>query len=77
MYMYSFQTSDLQAAMNTAKEATIVALEREGLLKKPSDEILRQYVVVINEPGWFGKMYDKLVGIPPEKSFQVNVAKVV
>ncbi len=62
MRMFNMDLEDFQKSANVIKEEVLNALERDGLLKKPVAEIGNQYAVVIAEPAWFGKLFQKLKG---------------
>lgn len=51
--MYTFTDQDVQLTQNAnaIKESLLIALERDGLLKKPATEIAASYVVVIHRQG--------------------------
>ena len=46
--------------INVVKEIFLEALEAEGLLTKPADEIAKQYMIVFARRGWYGSLIDKL-----------------
>lgn len=60
LQIYSMDIADLTKNANIVKEATIAALERDGLLKKPAQDIAAEYAVVISKVGWFGQLWKRL-----------------
>lgn len=60
---------------NTAKEAIIDSLVREGFLtEKDADIIKSNYAVVLVKGNWFGRTIGKLIN---KETTQIRVVKVV
>lgn len=60
MKSYPMELDDLTRNGNQIKEQLLKALEREGLLTKPAEEISAKYAVVVSEPSWFGNLFARL-----------------
>ncbi len=61
MHLYSHTVEDMTKFANQIKEITIAGLEVEGFLKGDVVETLcSEYVIVLAEPGTFGKIWKKL-----------------
>ncbi len=66
-YMYTeVQMTELA---NQAKEQIVFALASEGLLKGDPEDISREYVVVLHQKGFFGKIYDRFRGTDKDGTF--------
>ena len=61
MEIYQLTIQDLQHNVNTSMETVIRGLEQEGLLKKPANEILGKYVVIVYTRGCLGRLWDKIL----------------
>jgi lipocalin len=71
---------NLTANYNLVKDEVIRALEREGHLNKKANEVAGDYVVVLHEADWYGRMWMKAQGIDPKKdgkALRIMVAKSV
>lgn len=76
MRLYTLDVTDLTTNANKIKEEVLLALERDGLLKKPAAEICTSYAVTMNEPGWFGRLFRKVIG-EKEGSLTIRVMREV
>jgi hypothetical protein len=63
---YQYTIDHLNELANQIKEAVIQGLEDEDLLKKDAEGTSGEYVVVLNRPEGFGRIWRKLRGIKPE-----------
>lgn len=78
METYTLTTEDMTKNANSLKETLLLALERDGLLKKKAEEIAASYVVVVRKRGWFGKFFKRLAGEEPkDDSMVMDILKVV
>lgn len=78
MMVYSMTHEDLNKNANAVKEAILGALERDGLLNKPADDICASYIVTLSEPGWFGRLFKRIRGQEaPKGTLAIDVFKVV
>lgn len=58
---YSLTTGELQGQMNEAVQLVITAMVEDGLLPD-DDALITQYIIVLAERGWFGKLVDTVIG---------------
>lgn len=78
MEVYTVTADNLTQNANVLKEAFLLALERDGLLKKKAEEIAASYVIVARQRGWFGRLFKRLSGEEPkDNQFIVDILKVV
>lgn len=77
MELYSLDVADLTNNANRIKETILGGLEREGLLKKPADEIAAAYTIVIMKPGFFGSLFSKLKGQDEKETLRIIFLKQV
>lgn len=65
--------TDLQAAVNMAKEELIEAFAREGLIQNP-DDVKAKYAIVLVQRNWLGQKIASILGLSDKKgeaSFKV------
>jgi hypothetical protein len=74
MKVYTFDSAELTATANSVKEALLIKLERDGLLKQPGDDIAKNYVVVLHRPSWFGKLFASMCSIGKDE-LRITVLK--
>ncbi len=77
MNMYSYTVGSLTSLSNDVKDALLKSLEREGLLKGEDSDLGGKYIVVVHEPGFFGRLYAKLAGEKKDGGLIITVSKVV
>lgn len=73
--IYSMDIEDLTKNANIVKEAVLSALEKDGLLKKPAEDIASEYAIVISKAGWLGTLWKKLS--KDDKNLRYDVVKSV
>jgi hypothetical protein len=67
--MYQYTEVQMTELANQAKEQIVFALAGEGLLKGDPEDVAREYVIVLHQRGFFGKMYDKFRGTDKDGTF--------
>lgn len=76
VHLYSMTESYIQENINLAKECLLFALEREGLLKRPAEDIAKEYALVVHRKNWLGSIIAKMKGETGTK-LNVDVVKLV
>ena len=62
MRVWTLEPHQMQELANNAAFSMMQVLHKDGLLKGDLDKLAGEYVVVLAEPSWFGRMFAKLAG---------------
>ena len=74
---YTLDVNDLTRQVNIAKEVLLMALVKDEILdQKQAETLCERYAIVLEKPGWFGKMFRKIEGAKPEE-YYYRVVKVI
>jgi hypothetical protein len=68
---------ELMKISNAVKEEVLRALEKDGHLKKPAAEIAEEYVIVVSERTWLGKLFQKAKEKDEDKGLRIYAMKIV
>lgn len=73
MKVYTYTLQDLQGFSNQVKEVVVTSLAKEGFLDgEQAEKFLENYIVLVTERGFCGKVMDKLFGLDEqEKGTQI------
>jgi hypothetical protein len=76
--LYTQDTEEMLQNANAVKETILYALEREGLLKKPAQEIGEAYAIILHKRGWLGKFWLKWFdGVKEGAAIKCDLVKIV
>ncbi len=76
MHVYSMTSDSLTENANVVKEALLARLEKDGHLKTPADELSKQYVALVHEPRWFGRLFASVLAKEDRNNLRVTIGKV-
>lgn len=76
MRIMNFDQVEAQSIANQAAHLMIQTLHRDGIFKHDPDELCKKYVVVLAEPSWFGKIFEKLFGEHKPNTMNIHIAKL-
>lgn len=77
MRILQMDAEELMKISNVVKEEVLRALEKDGHLKKSAAEIADEYVVVVAERSWLGKLFQKVKEKEEDKGLRIYAMKVV
>jgi hypothetical protein len=61
--IYNVSELEMQKTANCVKDVLLRTLEHEGLLTDTAEKIAGDYIVVIQNKGFFGQLFDKVRGV--------------
>ena len=72
--VWTFHLPELIASYNRAKDVTLDALVKEGLMKQDqADEWRARHAIVIHKNSWFGNLWEKVRGQDQENSHAIHM----
>lgn len=73
--IYTMTTESLVENANVVKDALLLALEKEGLLKASAEEIGSKYGVLMTKPSWWGR-FNKYFTKREENRLHIRIVKL-